>query len=119
MENNVALQILSAQLEDETKTRIDAIGLEELELLLKKKINFYLNSYQQKNGRLRKGTLTLLANSTDVSPAHLYQFTKGYSICMQSINNLALYFDVSYLLTNMGSRKINIAKDNSMALPTS
>lgn len=78
----------------------DAIGVEQLESVLRLKIAEFLVNRQTIDGRERRGSFNLLSHMADVSSSYLHQFFKGKSICITNMNKLANYFNVKYVVIN-------------------
>ena len=78
----------------------DAIGVDQLEEVLRLKIADYLVNRQEIDGRMRKGSFNLLSQMSDVSSSYLHQFFKGKSICITNMNKLANFFKVKYVVIN-------------------
>mgnify|MGYP005998112605 CR=1 FL=1 len=78
----------------------DAIGVEQLEAVLRLRIASFLVNRQEIEGRMRRGSFNLLSQMADVSSSYLHQFFKGKSICITNMNKLANYFNVRYIVIN-------------------
>lgn len=78
----------------------DAIGVDQLEALLRLKMADFFVNRQTINGRVRKGSFNLLSQVADVSSSYLHQFFKGKSICITNMNKLANFFKVKYVVIN-------------------
>jgi len=79
----------------------EAVGIDELESLLRSAIDEYLVSRMVINERSRKGSYVLLSEATGVSASYLHQFNKDKrAICITNMNKLAEYFQVKYTISN-------------------
>lgn len=84
----------------QVRMEFDAVGVEQLERLLREKIANFKNNQQEINGKLYQGSLKLLSDITGISSTYLHQFQKGEPLRVDSINKLAHYFDIKYVVTN-------------------
>ncbi|KJZ15802.1 hypothetical protein TW85_02575 [Marinomonas sp. S3726] len=78
----------------------DAIGVDQLEAVLRLRMADFLINRQEIDGRMRKGSFNLLSEMADVSSSYLHQFFKGKSICITNMNKLANHFNVKYIVIN-------------------
>ncbi|TBR38251.1 hypothetical protein CBF23_012720 [Marinomonas agarivorans] len=82
------------------RMEFDAVGIDQLEQLLRERIACFRTSQQQINGKLHKGSLKLLSDITGVSSACLSKFYHGKSLRLDSMNKLAYHFNIQYVVTN-------------------
>jgi len=81
--------------------KFDAIGIEQLETLLRERISEYLQSRTTINGRVRKGSYELLSIATGISTSYLQQFNKNErTIAVICLNKLACHFNIRYAIVN-------------------
>jgi|GEM_PF-3074423 len=79
----------------------DAVGVDQLELLLRARIEQYLSSTVVVEGKVRKGSYNLLCEATGISHTFIWKFhKKEQSICITNMNKLANFFDVRYFVEN-------------------
>lgn len=81
--------------------KLDAVGIDQLETLLRKSINEYLKSRTIVEGRNRKGSYERLSVATGISTSYLHQFNKdNKSVSIQHLNKLACHFSIRYAIIN-------------------
>ncbi|TBR43851.1 hypothetical protein CBF23_003745 [Marinomonas agarivorans] len=89
-----------------TKLKFDAIGIEQLEDVLRERITEFLQSRSKVNGRIRKGSYDWLSSETGISTSYLQQFNKDKrSISIHHLNTLACHFSVRYAIVNFPPNK--------------
>lgn len=89
-----------------TKLKFDAIGIEQLEAVLRERITEFLKSRTNVGGRVRKGSYDWLSSETGISTSYLQQFNKDKrSISIQHLNTLACHFSVQYAIVNFPPNK--------------
>lgn len=91
----------------EAKNRkFDAIGLEQLEQVLRERMTEYLQTRTRVDGRVRKGSYDWLSSETGISTSYLQQFNKDKrSISIHHLNTLACHFSVRYAIVNFPPNK--------------
>ena len=95
-----------ASISESKKRKFDAIGLEQLENVLRERMTDYLHSRTEVNGRLRKGSYDWLSSETGISTSYLQQFNKDKrSISIHHLNTLACHFSVRYAIVNFPPNK--------------
>lgn len=93
--------LMTKELEQQLQQHYDAVGIDQLEALLRHKITQYLAARFEIAGRKRKGSYNLLSEDTGISYTYLWQFhKKDQAICITNMNILANHFNVRYLVTN-------------------
>lgn len=93
--------IMPEEIKAQLESMFDAVGIDELEALLRTRISGYLDSRTIINGRQRKGSYKLLSEATGVSDTYIWQFHKQErAICITNMNLLAQHFDIRYVVYN-------------------
>ncbi|ASP38798.1 hypothetical protein CHH28_08940 [Bacterioplanes sanyensis] len=81
--------------------RPDAVGIKDLEQVLRDRIERYLNTEIYIGAsKPMKGTYSLLSQGSGVSRSYIWKFFNGKSICLTNMNRLADYFGVTYVVSN-------------------
>lgn len=94
-------EIMPSDLEQIRQQHYDAVGIDQLESLLRHHITEYLKTYSVLDGRNRRGSYKLLSDATGISYTYLWQFHKQErAICITNMNTLANHFGVRYLVSN-------------------
>jgi len=79
----------------------DAVGVEQLESMLRQRIDAYLSSRVIVEGKNRKGSYNLLCEATGISHTFIWKFhKKQQAICITNMNKLANFFEVRYFVEN-------------------
>lgn len=82
----------------------DAVGVNQLETVLKERITEYLKEPRVRNGRKCRGSYRSLAAETGISQSYIHKFHhRNLSICITNLNKLANRFEVKYIVVNFES----------------
>jgi len=91
---------ITNQLGSNELPEFDAIGVEQLEAMLRLRMADFLVNQQEVDGQMCKGSLNLLSEMSDVPSSYLHQFFQEKSICITNMNKLANHFNVKYIVMN-------------------
>ena len=79
----------------------DAVGIDQLEALLRQRIDAFLITHEVINGRKRKGSYNRISSETGISSAYLHKFhIKKQAVCITNLNKIARFFAVKYVVVN-------------------
>lgn len=79
----------------------DAVGVPQLESVLKERISEYLIQPRVHNGRKCRGSYRSLAKETGISQGYIHKFhQRNQAICITNLNKLAHHFSVKYMVMN-------------------
>lgn len=82
----------------------DAVGVNQLETVLKERISEYLQQPRIHNGRKCRGSYRSLAKETGISQSYIHKFhSRDQTICITNMNKLANHFSVRFFVTNFES----------------
>lgn len=85
----------------ELQYNFDAVGIEQLEEVLRHRIDAFLETRHVVNARKRKGSYQLIADATGISQSFVVKFHRNErTVCIQNLNKLAAFFNVKYVVTN-------------------